>query len=135
MNDAVRESPTAAFELSYRYEGGCLDTRVTGGIDTLDAMVDMFMGIAAELRRQQPAALLVLDETTSMVPSAEQFVELARRMEGGGFDGVRTAYVDVRGNALARIEVGEIIAREHGYTLRVFDNEKLARIWLRYGQD
>ncbi len=135
MSEGLRQAPATTHQVSYRCEDRCLTARVTGTLESIDALIAMFGGFAEELLRQKPTALLVLDETVSIMPTDAEYQELAGHMQGSGFDQVRTAYVDVRGESLARIELGELIAREQGYQLRVFDNEKLARIWLRYGVD
>ena len=75
------------------------------------------------------------DSTDGVVPSAQEFETLATSIRDAGFDGVRVAYVDVKGTAVGRIEVGEIVARRHGYHFRVFDREPLAWLWLRYGRE
>lgn len=77
--------------------------------------------------------MLVVDESRGVVPTPDQLESLAVALKGEGFDRVPVAYVDVAGTALARIEAGEIRARSHGYAFRVFDNERMARIWLLYG--
>ena len=41
---------------------------------------------------------------------------------------------ETNGGALPH-EVGEIVARRHGYHFRVFDREPLAWLWLRYGRE
>jgi hypothetical protein len=79
--------------------------------------------------------VLIVDSSSGVVPDARGFDVVARAVEGEGFEDVRIAYVDVGGSAIERVEVGEIVARSHGYRLRVFDNEAQARIWLHYGRD
>jgi hypothetical protein len=78
--------------------------------------------------------VLVIDHTFGVVPPEDQLRKLFASVEGQGFAGVRVAYVDARGTAINRMEVGEIMGREHGYECRVFDNEPRARIWLHYGE-
>lgn len=122
----------ATFLLSFRKIGGCLEVRATGRLESVEAIALMLLGIGGELRRSGARQSLILDETRSVVPDATQFEQLVTGLAHQGFEGVRTAFVDVHGGSLERIEVGEIIARRHGYVLRAFDNEYLARLWLRY---
>lgn len=123
------------FALDFRMEGGTLRVESSGVIDTLATTIDFFRDIAAGLRRANARSLLIVDRTSGVVPDAREFDTLAATLKDEGFEGVRIAFVDVAATAIARIEVGEIVARGHGYLFRVFDNEALARVWLRYGRD
>ena len=60
--------------------------------------------------------------------------QLIAAMGGQGLGDIRIAYVDARGTAVSRMELGEIVGREHGYDCRVFGDESRARLWLDYGQ-
>jgi hypothetical protein len=122
------------FDLRLETESSGLVANVTGRIDTLEALIAMFLRIAAELRRTGLRSILVIDHTHGVVPPEDQLRKLVGAMEGQGYATVRMAYVDARGTAISRMEVGEIIGREHGYECRVFDNEARARIWLHYGE-
>lgn len=107
---------------------------VTGRIDSIDALIALFMTIGADLQRSGLRNLLVIDHTFGIVPPEDQLRRLFSSIEGRGFAKVRVAYVDARGTAINRMEVGEIMGREQGYECRVFDNEARARIWLHYGE-
>lgn len=122
------------FRLALETESSGLVATVTGRIETVEELIEMFMRIAAELRRTGLAQVLVLDHTQGVVPPEAEMRKLFAAMEGRGFASVRVAYVDARGTAVSRMEVGEILGREHGYECRVFDNESRARIWLHYGE-
>lgn len=122
------------FTLTLDTDSGGLVARVAGRIDGVDALAAMFLRIAGELRRTGLDRLLVLDHTFGVVPTEDQWNRLFAAIEGRGFAEVRVAYVDGRGTAVSRMEMGEIMGREHGYQCRVFDNEHRARIWLDYGE-
>jgi hypothetical protein len=130
----VSEAPDAGggCSLAFRTVAGCLEVRASGRMETLEEIDGFFVRIGRELQRCGAREVLILDGTRSIVPDASQFEQLVASLAGVGFEGVRIAFVDVRGDALERIEIGEIIARSHGHALRVFDNEALARLWLRY---
>ena len=49
--------------------------------------------------------------------------------------GVRIAYVDTVAGHDAEVEFAEILAREHGFNVRVTGTEADARIWLRQAAD
>ena len=122
------------FELALQIESSGLVGNVTGRIENIEALIAMFVQIATELRRTGLRQLLVIDHTFGVVPPEDQLQQLVDSVGGQGFADVRVAYVDARGTAISRMEVGEIIGREHGYECRVFDNESRARIWLHYGE-
>jgi hypothetical protein len=130
---SVFDPENPGFELTLDTETSGLVANVTGRIDTVDALIVMFLRIAAELRRTGLRRLLVIDHTFGTVPPEDQLRMLFSSVEGQGFSKVRVAYVDARGTAVSRMELGEIIGREHGYQCRVFDNTPQARIWLDYG--
>ncbi len=132
--DATIDINTLGFRVEFRLERGCLMADVTGWIETIDALIAMFLQVGAELRRTGLNRLLVIDHTRGVVPPEHELRKLMSAVEGHGFGSVRLAYVDARGTAVSRMEVGEILAREHGYACRIFDNEQVARIWLSYGE-
>ena len=121
------------FQLALNIESNGLVANVTGRIDSVDALIALFMKIGVELQRTGVRSLLVIDHTFGAVPPEDQLRRLFSTVEGQGFAEVRVAYVDARGTAVSRMEVGEIMGREQGYECRVFDNEARARIWLDYG--
>ena len=134
-HDSQKHDPqTPAFQLTFTTESSGLVANVTGSIDNVDALIAMFMVIGAEIQRTGLRQLLVIDHSYGVVPPEEQLRKLFVSMEGRGFAEVRVAYVDARGTAISRMEVGEIMGREQGYECRVFDNEARARIWLHYGE-
>lgn len=131
---AAADGDQQGFQLTLDTESSGLVATVTGRIETVEHLIALFMGIAGEVRRTGVNQVLVLDHTQGVVPPEAQMRKLFTAMEGQGFATVRVAYVDARGTAVSRMEVGEILGREHGYECRVFDNESRARIWLHYGE-
>ena len=125
---------TSAFQLTFITESSGLVANVTGLIDSIDALIAMFMEIGAELQRTGLRRLLVIDHSHGVVPPEEQLRKLFVSVEGRSFANVRVAYIDARGTAISRMEVDEIMGREQGYECRVFDNEARARVWLHCGE-
>ncbi len=121
-------------EVSFRREADRLVADVSGWIDDVESIIDLFRRCAAELRATRRRKLLVLDQTRGVVPPEPEMRRLLASLEGSGLGDVRIAWVDVRGTAVGRIETAEILGREQGYDVHVFDNEQRARIWLDYGQ-
>lgn len=123
------------FALECIHHGRGLDVTVTGRLDGIEPVIAMFRAIAIEASAPGCDRVLVVDHTAGVVPGEAELGRLLASLQGSGLAGVRLAYVDARGTAVARMEVGEILGREQGYDCRVFDNAVRARIWLDYGTD
>ena len=121
------------FRIAYTREGDVLRAHVTGVNGTLETTVAYWTALAAELQRNPPAALLVVDDMEGEPPPPEQLEQFVQAMVGLGFEGVRVAYVEAHADQIPQVEVGEILARERGFEVRVFGDEPAARIWLRHG--
>ena len=127
-------SHTQTFTLQFRREAELLVAEAEGRIDDIAALGALFTAVARHMREGAHTRVLVLDHTQGVVPPETDMRALFSQLKGIGYEDVRVAYVDARGTAVARMEIGEIIAREQGYDCRVFDNEPRARIWLHYGE-
>ena len=127
-------SHTQTFTLQFRREAELLVAEAEGRIDDIAALGALFTAVARHMREGAHTRVLVLDHTLGVVPPEADMRALFSQLKGIGYEDVRVAYVDARGTAVARMEIGEIIAREKGYDCGVFDNEPRARIWLHYGE-
>lgn len=121
------------FHIDYGREGGLLRAHVTGVNGTLETTLAYWTALAAELRREPSASLLVVDDMEGEPPPPEQLAQFVQAMVGMGFEGVRVAYVEAHAQQIPAVEFGEILAREQGFDARVFGNEADARLWLRHG--
>ena len=121
------------FRIAYTREGDVLRAHVTGVNGTLETTVAYWTALAAEVQRDPPVALLVVDDMEGEPPPPEQIEQFVQAMVGMGFEGVRVAYVEADADQIPQVEVGEILARERGFQVRVFGDEQAARIWLRHG--
>lgn len=129
-NDEARP----ACETTFRREADCLVADVAGWIDDVESLIVLFRRCAAQLRNTGRDKLLVLDHTRGVVPPEPEMRRMVAALAGTGLGDVRIAWVDMRGTAVGRIETAEILGREQGYDVHVFDNEQRARIWLNYGE-
>lgn len=127
-------SQSLTFTAQFRREAELLVAEVEGRIEDTAALGALFLAVAKHMREGAHTRVLILDNTFGVVPPEADMRALFSQLRGKGFEDVRIAYVDARGTAVARMEIGEIIAREQGYDCRVFDNEPRARIWLHYGE-
>jgi hypothetical protein len=127
-------TPASPFSLHFKATGHLLEATVCGRVDSTADLIALFLGLAAEVRRESPTRLLVIDHSEGVVPGEDGLRQLMSAMGGEGLQEIRLAYVDARGTAVGRMELGEIVGREHGYDCRVFGNEARARLWLEYGE-
>ena len=126
-------APASSFTLRFKATGHLLEATVGGRVDGTADVIALFLAMAGEARRRAATRLLVLDHSQGVVPGEEGLRQLMAAMGGQGLHDVRMAYVDARGTAVGRMELGEIVGREHGYDCRVFGEESRARLWLEYG--
>lgn len=122
------------YALTIATDSSALVATVTGRIEAVEPLIEIFLRIGDEAKRTGLRRILVLDHTHGVVPAETQLRKLFDAVEGGGLAQVRLAYVDARGTAVSRMELGEILGRERGYDCPVFDNASRARIWLHYGE-
>jgi hypothetical protein len=122
------------FRIDYSREGDLLRAHVTGVNGTLETTLAYWTALAAQVQRDPtPKALLVVDDMEGEPPPPEQLERFVQAMIGMGFEGVRVAYVEAHAHQIPQVEIGEILARELGFHVRVFGDEGAARVWLRHG--
>lgn len=121
------------FRIGYTREGDVLRAHVTGVNGSLETTLACWEALAAEVRRQRPRALLVVDDMDGEPPPPEQLAQFVQAMVGQGFEGVRVAYVERHAQQIPEVEYAEIVARGLGFDARVFGHEDAATVWLRHG--
>ena len=124
----------ADYRLEFQFEAPRLCARIVGGRDTGLAVSSAYwLRIAEELRSTGASELLVIDGLQGEVMTDADLERFFVLIEGSGLDRARIAYVEARMDQMPRIEYAELMARERGYTIRMFGNETDAAIWLRHG--
>ncbi len=121
------------FRIDYQRAGDTLRACFHGDNSALDTIIACWMALAEELRREPAKALLVVDEMKGASPDPEELARFVQSMVRLGFEGVRVAYVEAYARQVPEAEVGEILAREQGFEVRVFGDESDAALWLRHG--
>lgn len=122
------------FTLDFQPAGYGLRVHVQGVNGTLETTVAYWLGIAEEVRKRRPRGLLVVDDMEGDPPPEEDLMRFVQSMRGEGFEDVRIAYVERHAHQIPDVELASIMANEHGFAARVFDNEADAERWLRYGE-
>ena len=122
------------YRLEFEQQGVRLRVRVIGGNDTgLAVSSEYWLLIADEVRARAARELLVLDAMAGEVMTPEDLERFFDAISGRGLEQVRLAYVEGRADQFARVEYAELMARERGYDIRMFNSEADAEIWLRHG--
>lgn len=122
------------YRLELDYEAPLLRASVSGGHDTgLAVSREYWLRILDHARACGASQLLVLDGMQGEVMGDEDLQRFFDAIEGRVHAGLRMAYVEGRADQIPRIEHAELLARERGYTVRIFNNETDALVWLRHG--
>jgi hypothetical protein len=102
------------------------------GESSLAATMAYWREIVREVHARRPESLLLVDELSGVPLAESDWRQLVIGMQGEGLEALRIAHVKPAG--LQQVEFCEIFARDAGIEARVFENETLADIWLRYGE-
>ena len=133
MTGRVVEAP--GYRLEFEYLAPQLRVRVVGGTDTgLAVSREYWLRILEEVRATGASQLLFLDAMQGEVMGDDDLARFFDAVEGKGLERVRLAYVEGRADQVPRIEYAELLARERGYDVRIFNNETDAAVWLRHGE-
>lgn len=127
--------PAAPFQLAFAQRHGVLRVEVSGVNGTLETTLAYWQAIAAEVRLRRPRRLLVVDTMSGEPPPPGELFQLVQVLRGEGFEGVRVAYVEADLAHVPQVEHGEIFAREAGFDVRVFHDERAAQLWLQVGPE
>lgn len=122
-------------ELRFEDRGDYLRVEILGEFDSLDISIAYWREIAAECERRNTRALLAVDRLGGDPIPPEAMAQVIAVMRDSYMRHVRVAYCEMTTQQVSQAEYGELIAREAGYVVRVFSDEREAELWLRYGED
>lgn len=118
------------FRICYDDEPGFLRAYVFDGTDSLAVSIAMWRMLGSECVAAGSDRLLVVEDLVSTV-DVQDINAVIDTLEQAGFARLRTAFVELRED-IQGSELGEILCRERGISMRVFSNEDQARRWLLY---
>ena len=121
------------YRLEFRSFGDELQARIHGTERSPENALAAWVAIASEVRVREPKRLLAMSHVEGEPMQPEHMRGFFASMAGLGMEGVRVAYVDMAGFKTPLMEIAEILATEHGFAARVFDNRIAAELWLRHG--
>lgn len=121
------------YRLEFRSFGDELQVSIHGAERTPENALAAWVAIASEVRVRAPKRLLAMSHVKGEPMQSDHMRGFFASMSGLGMEGVRVAYVDMAGFKTPLMEIAEILASEHGFSARVFDNRIAAELWLRHG--
>ena len=133
MQDLDAPDSAPSFRLRFEKRPGYLYAHVSGPEDSPAISLAYWKAVAAECRKRRAPAVLLRDNLEGAAATPEEIAQQMPHLRGLGLEGLRIAFVEDTSAYLPLMEVGESIAREHGFTVRVFGREDEAVRWLRYG--
>lgn len=128
------DGSTPPFRVAFAGTDYGLKVHVCGINGTLETTLAYWRVIAAEVRCSRAAGVLVIDDMDGDPPPPDELLQLVRAMQGEGMEHARVAYVEKHREQITQVELAGILANEHGFRGQVFDNERSAVTWLRYGE-
>ena len=131
MNAEHPARQAVPFHVRFDAHPAGLRARVTGANNFANTLA-CWHAIVAEVRRLRPRCVLLLDDMHGMPLGPEEWKTLVDSISRDVMGPVHVAHVRTRG--LRELEYCEILAREAGFTARVFASERDADLWLRYGE-
>ncbi len=128
-------STPTPYQLEFRSTGHELQVSIRGDERSADNVLASWLQIATEVRRRKAKCLLAITYVKGEPMQVENMRTFMENVVGLGMEGVRVAYVDMQGFKTPLMETAEIMATEHGFLVRIFDNRIAAEMWLRHGGD
>ena len=124
---------STSYQLEFRSFGDELQVIIRGSERTPEKALAAWVAIASEVRVRASRRLLALSHVEGDPRQPDHMRGFFASMVGLGLEGVRVAYVDMAGFKTPLMEMAEILASEHGFSARIFDNRIAAELWLRHG--
>lgn len=124
-------SSTPDYEIALSLRDGTLHARVSGNASVANT-VACWRQIAGAAREHGADSLLLVDVMTGAALEEADWLQVVTSLRDEGLQKLRIAHVKPAG--LQQVEFCEIFARDAGIEARVFENQTMAGIWLRYGE-
>ncbi|HEX2595706.1 MAG TPA: hypothetical protein VHL61_04525 [Luteimonas sp.] len=121
------------YRLEFHGLGSELRVDIRGDERLPENVLACWLQIAGEVRLRNATRLLAVSHVAGEPMQVDDMRGFFASMSGLGLEGVRVAYVDMAGFKTPLMETAEILASEHGFSARVFDNRIAAELWLRHG--
>ena len=125
--------PGDGFTVRFEPRVDHLAAHVVDGVRSPAVRRGFWTAIAARAHRQGVRRLMVVEALDGDPADEAELVELLPWIASLGVQHVRIAFVIRGDHLLPRLELSEILAREHGFEGRVFVDAAAAELWLRYG--
>lgn len=117
------------YDLRFEERPGYLLAQVSGPADSMEVSLSFWKAIVEEAQSRQVTRLMVVEDFPNDIPTLEM-LRVVNYLVELGLRHLRTAFVDVRNDHLARNLLGEVVVTARGIPGKVFASIPEAERWL-----
>lgn len=119
------------YKIAFEDYGDHLYARVDGEADSYEISQMFWADIAAECEKRGTKKLFVEERLQQQIPSIADTYQAAAERHEMGLAGIKIAFYDAFAEQLDQNQFGELVARNRGINVKVFDDPDTALAWLR----
>lgn len=128
MTIPTKENP---YRIAFEDYGDHLYARVEGEADSYEISQMYWAEIAAECEKRGTRKLFVEERLQQQIPSIADTYQAAAERHEMGLAGIKIAFYDAFAEQLDQNQFGELVARNRGVNVKVFDDADAALTWLQ----
>ena len=128
MTNPIQQKP---YSIAFNDHADHLYARVEGKADSYEISQTYWAEIAAECEKRGTKKLFVEERLEQQIPSIADTYQAAAERHEMGLNGIKIAFFDAFGEQLDQNQFGELVARNRGINVKVFDDFDAALKWLR----
>ncbi len=117
------------YNLDFEYRSDYLFASVSGEMDGLDLSKEFWLRILTEGKNRQYKKILIEEDFNGNLTPSEIY-DFAVWLSQQNFNNIFVAFTDVHTEHLESNQLGELIATNRGFRVRVFANKNDAVKWL-----
>lgn len=117
------------YKLKFEYRQNYLFVQVIGKEDSLELSKEYWLKVLSECSKRRYKKLLIEEDLDGILTSTETY-ELAVWLSKQNFNNTLVAFVDLHTDHFDSNQLGEIIATNRGFRVRLFANTNEAVRWL-----
>jgi len=119
------------FNIGFEDRGDHLYARVEGPTDSYEISQMYWAEIAVEVAKRGSKKLFVEERLEEQIPSIADTYQAAAERHEMGLAGIKIAFYDAFADQLDQNQFGELVARNRGVNVKVFDDADSALAWLQ----
>jgi hypothetical protein len=118
------------YKIAFEDYGDHLHARIEGEADSYEISQMYWAEIAAECEKRGTKKLFVEERLEQQIPSIADTYQTAAERHEMGLAGIKIAFYDAIADQLDQNQFGELVARNRGVNVKVFDDTAAALAWL-----